>query len=661
MAVSTLNTEVDYVGDGTVTEFQITFQFITTKAEDQIRVYLVTTDDDGFEVETLQTLGLDYEFVYANPPPDDIDPTAIDFLLVAPTALQTVRIRRELTIEQVYEYLNTGRFMAKKHEEALDSIVMMLQQVDRIAQEALTIAGGAEIPPFEAGFLLAANEDGDGFVWLDPAELGITGVIGLPTDGAYGDPVLGDPTGLLETDLAADAFDKVVSLLALIAPAPPGLLSSKTLLITGGYTALEATTGDSHYATSDTTPEISPGLAQTLANSFRDANSGTLSAQMDAVEIGSRVLSAADDSGTYGELQILFDFDPYLGQAGKEGIFKGLIAKINSASLAVGEHTAALIHTLTGTASRIFYVDDPVTPSVTSAAISTSGSVTYKSGVPGIAAGQIISVTGDVNNAVKTHYNATRIAAASGSQITTTNQALPGSPPAPDAVVAVAISAPVASSAYSENISVTITGYNSAGGTASANATNNIRVDTVGAETRLLSGTGTFPASGYGGAFNSQTDVLTGNRELQYLNGRYQYPPAVNYSGLTPAGPNYSALASDTNSMRWYTISLGTVTAVTSVTFTINGAVNFGATALVSGIELTIRVDGGTPTTGWVDGNVAYPGVGNPTANGDAALVVGSSTATSKLVTFGAAVKTGTVYVRIGIPSGSNKTFTGIS
>ena len=219
----------------------------------------------------------------------------------------------------------------------------------------------------------------------------------------------------------------------------------------------------------------------------------------------------------------------------------------------------------------------------------------------------------------------------------------------------------MASSAYSENISVTITGYNSAGGTASANATNNIRVDTVGAETRLLSGTGTFPASGYGGAFNSQTDVLTGNRELQYLNGRYQYPPAVNYSGLTPAGPNYSALASDTNSMRWYTISLGTVTAVTSVTFTINGAVNFGATALVSGIELTIRVDGGTPTTGWVDGNVAYPGVGNPTANGDAALVVGSSTATSKLVTFGAAVKTGTVYVRIGIPSGSNKTFTGIS
>jgi hypothetical protein len=72
-------------------------------------------------------------------------------------------------------------------------------------------------------------------------------------------------------------------------------------------------------------------------------------------------------------------------------------------------------------------------------------------------------------------------------------------------------------------------------------------------------------------------------------------------------------------------------------------------------------VSGATPTVGWVDGASAYDGISNPTNNGDAALDAGASSATSKRITFGSLPKTGTAYIRVGIPSGSNRTFTGLT
>jgi hypothetical protein len=74
---------------------------------------------------------------------------------------------------------------------------------------------------------------------------------------------------------------------------------------------------------------------------------------------------------------------------------------------------------------------------------------------------------------------------------------------------------------------------------------------------------------------------------------------------------------------------------------------------------LYVQVSG--QTAGWINGNSAYPGVGNPTNNGDSALVVALSLSTVKLITFGSVSLTGPVYIRVGIPSGSNKNFSSIS
>lgn len=665
-----------YQGDGTTDTFSITPDIIVNDSS-EIKVYIRDESDPDNITETLQVEGAmqDYILTGANPPSQPFDDT-IEFN-TPPTADQIVIIIRELPLTQVLDLNPSQAFPALSAENTLDRIVAMIQQVNNKFKRVLRlnsiynpdITDGVGVPDPVPTYLLRWNQAGDALENVDPQEVAAGGanggnlIIGLPTDGAYGDPVLGDPTGLLETDNVADAFDKVTSLLALIAPTPPEELSAKTLQIIGQYTALAATTGDSHTCTDDTTPVILPNgdATSVIGNSFRDAKSGTLSAEMDNVQIGQISLTAGDDTGVNGELEIVDDFDPYLAVTG-EGIYMALIARINSAALSIGQHIAEMIHSLTGTTSLTFYVDDPTTPSITGVSLTAPGSSSYKSGVPGVAQGQNINVQFDVDDFCGTHYNATRIAAALSSQTGAQVDAPLGGPYTPASTFNANINLAVASGAYSENVSVTRRAYNSKGDIVSSAVTNNIRVDTVGTETRVLSSTGQYPASGYGGAFNSTTDVLTGNKELQFINGRFQYPDLVDYTGKLPAGPDYSGLTPDShNSMRWVTFSLGSVSAVTSVTFTFNSTQNFGATTLISGLECYVRVDGAIPTSGWVDANAAYPGVGNPTNDGDAALDVGSSTVTSRRVTFGAAVRTGTCYVRVGIPSGSTKRFSGVS
>ena len=109
--------------------------------------------------------------------------------------------------------------------------------------------------------------------------------------------------------------------------------------------------------------------------------------------------------------------------------------------------------------------------------------------------------------------------------------------------------------------------------------------------------------------------------------------------------------------VRWVTFNPTSVNNASAFTLTFNGAQNFAGVE-TTGIQIYAKVEG---VTGWIDCNASYPGVGNPSANGDPALIFGSSTATIKRVTFGAVTRTGTLYIRIGLPAGSNKKFSSIS
>ena len=78
-------------------------------------------------------------------------------------------------------------------------------------------------------------------------------------------------------------------------------------------------------------------------------------------------------------------------------------------------------------------------------------------------------------------------------------------------------------------------------------------------------------------------------------------------------------------------------------------------------IYVTI-VSGGSQVVGWLDANAAYSS-GIPSNNGDPCVDYNyaGNTATVRRITLGATTRTGTVYVRIGFPSSSNKYLTNIT
>jgi len=492
--------------------------------------------------------------------------------------------------------------------------------------------------------------------------------LGNPTDNDFSDGLL----SFTSSTTVTDAIDEVNEVLSKLAPAKPPNLSTKTLSLSTSYGATETLTGDTKTSvTNDSTPQTN------VITEFWDGESGVLKSYVDLTETGSITLSASSDANTTnGDLEITADAD-YPATGNGAGFWKALSARINVNSLlSAGEHSLQMVHSNTGSTNLTFYVNDTASPTITNETFDVSSATsTYSSGVPSIASNQIIKVSFTINNALKTFYNSSKVADVSGSILSVTRshqisgaQTYNGSISVTDAPSGGSLT--VGSNKYSETNSLTIKGY-SANGTAGTTKTltlTNVRVDTKSTSEstlRKLSGSGQYPSSGYGGTYDSTQSLKTGDyvNEMQYINGQFKYPPSVNYSNNLPtAGPDYTTgMGSD---VRWFCYQhTSSLTAVSAFTLTISGASGFGTAKEVSGVQIYARVDGsgGSGTNGWIDCNSAYPGGGDPTNNGDTAMVFGSSTATSKRVTFGTAAKTGILYIRIGFPSGSSKYFTGVS
>jgi hypothetical protein len=201
---------------------------------------------------------------------------------------------------------------------------------------------------------------------------------------------------------------------------------------------------------------------------------------------------------------------------------------------------------------------------------------------------------------------------------------------------------------------------------------------TISGSTRVRSGNGVYPSFGSGNSqfgedysptFNNVS--IRGNdetvaSELMLQNGKFQWPVGNYTSNVPTPGDDYSTLVTIFNSpagVRFATFNVGTINAASSMTINIVGGVNFGTAPVVSGFSLQcIIMNGSLPVTGWLDINSAYLGVGQPSNNGDAALDLNLSTPTTKRVTFGSpSTRTGTVYIRAGLPTSSTKTFTNIT
>ncbi len=518
--------------------------------------------------------------------------------------------------------------------------------------------------------------------------------VGLPTDGTWG---LNNIAEIEPTDELRDAIDKVETLIERSLDFIPDRLSDITLtLVDTTYTARGAGE-DTQYTNVQNNATQKPRTNTTAE--FYTSNQGTLSASVkdtasSATTQGEITFTSGSDVGIDDYLEIVTDEDPYAGIPGQEGIFKTATARIggtaDASALSPGTtpYTFQMINVNDeGTFSTpvlTFYQDDAysLTPAITVSGgalgiYDVSWASTQRvSGVPTLTTTDTFSVRFTATDCIGKFYNNTWVAQISGNIGSTATQLPTGSDRDEGANPTFEFTGVnPADNIYNENFSVVCTCRGSDGTTATDNATGNtgnVRVDIVSLQPssatfineadsgdirRRQSGTGQYPAL-TDQAYDPD-ELLSTNEELQLLNGIYQYPPAVDYSARQPAGPDYSALAAGSfNNMRWATFRLGTsVTAITSVTVTIAGATNFGSDVVVSDFEMYVRIIGGV---GWYNGN-ASPQDLAPTTQGDNVLDIGNSTVTVRRLSFGATPVTGVLYIRIGIPEGDNKTFTGIS
>jgi hypothetical protein len=119
MTVSSSTSSVSYSGNGSTTVFAYTFKIF----EDSDLVVVEKNVNTG--VETTKTLTTDYTVSGAGN-----DSGGNVTFVTAPASGITVTISRSLPLTQETNYVENDPFPAQAHEDALDKLTMLVQQVD---------------------------------------------------------------------------------------------------------------------------------------------------------------------------------------------------------------------------------------------------------------------------------------------------------------------------------------------------------------------------------------------------------------------------------------------------------------------------------------------------------------------------------------------------
>lgn len=497
-----------------------------------------------------------------------------------------------------------------------------------------------------------------------------SGTIGPAEDGEYVDGIFTDFTQNTPIGTAVDRFNEMFLLLA---PAPPSTswndvfsnlslsstYSAKILGTTTTATNIVNTTTPTYSLSSTVGPGVKakalPTGSNTLVFTLRDSYNGTLETE---------TITSTSTGNSTGIIRYTVA-DPYDGP-GKAGFWDGItdfsIQSGNLPTIPAGAEQRTLTFSHPGTdtpETLLFYVDNAQAPSVGSISGTFPKISRYISGVPSLKVGdQITNVKFTATNAVSYFYNSD-FYDFSGTLIEPSKNNPPTTRPTTSGQT-VMESGKIATVKNDEHfsdksVSFTITVRSANGSSGTGELKSNIhRIDTVSDETsRLTSGSGPYPSSGYGGVFDSSISLVgTYSSEMMLKNGIYQYPSGdyTDYGGF-----NYLTATGT----RWATFKLGTFT--NNSAFTLNFITSTGISAIYGQANLLVEVKiNGASGTKWVDGDSAYSNGDNPGAiNGDdgvAAVVVGSSSPTSRRITFGSITYSGDIIVRIGI-TGSGVTF----
>ena len=483
------------------------------------------------------------------------------------------------------------------------------------------------------------------------------GVIGNAEDGDYTDGIFTDFTPSTSIGTAIDRFNEV---LLLLAPTPPSSWNNAISAISftnTSYTARILSSGLSEnriyisttptVANTDTVGTQTYSRVDTSGLTFSLINNGTT---LETVTFSgtSSVLKST------GYIRHSASSDPYTGVSGKSGFWTGITdfslgGSLPAITASSSTRLLELYHPGTDSPETLYYhIDSPLTVSITSITASVPAMTNYVSGVPTLTTANTITAIGfSVSNVASYFYAATSVYQINAGLIA-------GSTGDPDSIPTSygqtgsvsGKSGAVLTSQFSDtSFTFTVRGRNSIAtyGSNTTFTSTAHRVDTVSSEsTRKTSGTGSNPASGYGSAYDSSVSLVGANtEELQLRNGVYLYP-TINYTSV--GGPDYSS-ASGT---RWATFNLGTFVSNSAFTLNFISSSGISLSTGVSGLLVEVIIDG---SSYWVDGDSSYAGVGNPgsVSDGVASVVVASSTATARRITFGSVTHSGSIIVRIGI------------
>lgn len=117
MTVTSATARASYAGNGVTTAFTVPFRFLENS---HVRVTLI--DEDGVEAD--KTLTTHYTVAGAG------DATGTVTMLTAPLTGETLLVRRNVPLTQETNYVNGDRFPADSHENALDKLTMVSQQLE---------------------------------------------------------------------------------------------------------------------------------------------------------------------------------------------------------------------------------------------------------------------------------------------------------------------------------------------------------------------------------------------------------------------------------------------------------------------------------------------------------------------------------------------------
>ena len=128
MTVSSEVKRSDFAGNGSTTAFATGFRFLQNS---DVRVILTV---DSTSVETVQTEITNYTLTGAG-----LDAGGTVTMLIAPAIGETLTIKRDVPLTQGTDYVENDNFPAESHEDALDKLTMITQQIQEELDRSLKL------------------------------------------------------------------------------------------------------------------------------------------------------------------------------------------------------------------------------------------------------------------------------------------------------------------------------------------------------------------------------------------------------------------------------------------------------------------------------------------------------------------------------------------